>query len=86
MTVPCKGISGFLFGHKFKARSDDKWSPSDPAGVQSLTNQDAVWWAQQLAHNCSLESCITALAAHEDIYVRDICVRCGVTIEREEPS
>ena len=74
---------GFLFGHKFEARDDDKWGASDPAGVKSLTDRDAVWWVN---HQCTLDVCIETLASHESIYVRDVCVRCGQTIERQEPS
>ena len=72
----CKGIIGFLFGHKFEERCDEengtgKWPFSDTM----LSNQ-------QLVFSSDVSNVIMATASSKSTYVKDVCVRCGKVIVR----
>ena len=82
----CKGIVGFLFGHKFKARQDSregegKW----PFQAESFESKTAAARLGDYGQN-SISSIVKATKETSVTYVRDVCARCGTTIERETRS
>lgn len=64
----CKGVAGFLFGHKFKpvvTRS----AANMPAGLRNISGEGAVEFMETL---------------REETFHAVYCQRCGETIMKEE--
>jgi len=78
----CHGILGLIFGHKFKDRYDTK--ESGPAPSSELVGQIV---NMTLTTGDEKESLIRAVndgcSQQEEVYVCDICVRCGVSVLRD---
>ena len=70
----CTGLMGMIWGHKFKARYDQ-----DTKGVPNAKIDNHVLIALG-AEDCALV--LEKLQDIKQIYVHDICTRCGATIKR----
>jgi hypothetical protein len=76
MPNKCKGILGFMFGHRFEAEYDDK-----------IQYQD-IKISEQLFNNLHILNggYQTPILKDESIYVHSVCKRCGQIIKRESKN
>ncbi len=76
MTTKCKGVFGFLFGHKMVDVYDDYDAPASDESVKHLV--------QSVAFQTELypENTLRQLRATKSTYVRSYCERCGQQMER----
>ena len=83
----CRGILGYIFGHKFSGRysREDITSPkiADAAAgaVKQLIVQDAtvIYMEEQIE---AIMDGFRGMNSTKNTYVHDICTRCGHTIQK----
>ena len=72
MNDNCKGVFGFVFGHKFFNIFDDKTE------YQALNDDSSsVKWAHIVMNHTQ------PVSKSESIYVKSVCSRCGQEVKRE---
>lgn len=84
-TDGCKGLLGYLFGHKFESRYDEKDTTSDEVVKQAKSAIDALYSNDCFANSYDASRILENfqnMNSIETIYVHDICVRCGKVITR----
>jgi len=74
----CRGIWGRIFGHKFVARYDRVENGPDTKTVIELLHRGNMTIV--LENDLEL---VNLLRSYKDTYVHDICVRCGVVVEKK---
>lgn len=68
MKSECKGVTGWLFGHKYRPRHDRQKGPI-PNTIDRISG--------------ACPEAIDALMPTKETYVCDVCERCGDIIERK---
>ena len=86
-TNKCKGVMGFLFGHKLKPRYTAAEATTDPLTKAVITVKDIVASFRGNSSNSRDEYIVAEgfkvikaainTSKHDGTYVKDICVRCG---------
>lgn len=74
----CNGLVGLLFGHKFETRYDEevgegKWPFQEGTIESQLTSTDTRY----------ISEIVDSTRSHKETYIRDICKRCGTTVEKK---
>ena len=79
----CKGIMGWLFGHKFEPRFDE--SNNDTPAGQWVSQQIPEAILKQAIESEDLADIVEAMSVNSEktTYVHDVCVRCGKVIYRQ---
>ncbi len=73
--VPCRGVMGVLFGHKFRARYDKKIVPPSEAVIKNILSRYSI-----ASSSCAV---IDEITNKQTIYRYDVCVRCGMIVGKE---
>jgi len=71
--IPCTGIFGWLFGHKYISNYDEL---KEPVKFGDLRMKHATAY--------DFEQAIKANTKIERMYVNSVCTRCGYTIDRNK--
>lgn len=71
----CKGIFGFLFGHKFRPRYHEEQQASSTPLPDDLMMELGADDASML---------IEAMRSYKQTYVGDVCVRCGKVVNNDQ--
>lgn len=83
-TDNCKGLTGWLFGHKFYPRYDESSSTTTPGNFSSVGIPDTVLsQAVEEEYLCDIIAAANGDSSKRT-YVHDVCVRCGKVIKREQ--
>ena len=89
MTPECSGLWGYLFGHRFVARYDEKIDyPSGTVEAMQDNLDKAMREGVALAFDAveNITEGYRHLDTNESVYVHDICTRCGQVVKRGERS
>jgi hypothetical protein len=81
----CRGLAGKIFGHRFQPRYDEKFT----GAAQAVKPFEVVWHEALQTGQAALDgvpqgimSSIKALGSAEEVYVHDVCTRCGAVVEK----
>jgi hypothetical protein len=84
-TNKCKGLFGWLFGHKFEARYDENNDETEPGNftVQQVP-ENVLYLAVEDGE--LLSDILKSMKANssKSTYIHDICVRCGKVINKQD--
>lgn len=80
----CKGITGWLFGHKFEARYDSNDNQTTPGNFTTQQVPEDIL-SQAIEDGECLSDILEAMAVNskKSTYVHDVCVRCGKVVIRQ---